>query len=62
MLDRSKLEEGKVRLEFTDFDLHDLLADSLESFATIATGKGIGMMRVFVQNRILANALKHIQS
>lgn len=45
MLDRSKLEEGKVQLESTDFDMHALLADSLESFSTTATGKGIGIKR-----------------
>jgi len=44
VLDRSKLEEGKVQLELTEFDLHDLLADSLEGFTTIATGKGIDLI------------------
>jgi signal transduction histidine kinase len=42
VLDRAKLEEGKVKLELSEFDLHHLLADSLESFATIAASKDIG--------------------
>lgn len=42
VLDRAKLEEGKVQLEMVNFDLHEVLADSMEILATTAAQKGIG--------------------
>jgi len=36
------LENGKVQLEMVNFDLHDVLADSMEILATMASQKGIG--------------------
>lgn len=42
VLDRAKLQEGKVQLEMVSFDLHDVLADSMEILATTAAQKGIG--------------------
>ncbi len=43
VLDRSKLQAGKMVLELVSFDLHELLASSMELFSTIATGKGLGI-------------------
>lgn len=43
MLDRSKLAAGKIQLEEVEFEMHDLLADSLDIFSTVATKKGIGI-------------------
>ncbi len=42
VLDRAKLEEGKVELEMVPFALHELLADALDITATIAAQKGLG--------------------
>jgi signal transduction histidine kinase len=42
ILDRAKMEENKLDLEVIPFDLHDLLADSLEMMATLAAQKGLG--------------------
>lgn len=42
VLDRAKLQDGKVQLEMVTFDLHDVLADSMEILATMAAQKGIG--------------------
>jgi two-component system sensor histidine kinase/response regulator len=41
ILDFSKLEAGHVRLEHTDFDLRDLIEDSVELHAVAAAGKGL---------------------
>jgi signal transduction histidine kinase len=43
VLDRAKLEEGKLLLEHLPFTLHDTLAESLEMMATVAAKNGIGI-------------------
>jgi signal transduction histidine kinase/CheY-like chemotaxis protein len=44
VLDKSKMEDGKLFLETVSFGLHDLLADSLEMMATLAAQKGIELI------------------
>jgi PAS domain S-box-containing protein len=41
ILDFSKIEAGKLDLEEVDFDLHGLLDETLQTFASAADGKGI---------------------
>ena len=44
ILDLSKIEAGKLELESTDFDLHLLLEQTMESFAPRAHGKGLELL------------------
>jgi signal transduction histidine kinase/CheY-like chemotaxis protein len=44
VLDRAKLDEGKLVLELLPFLLHDVLADSLEILATVAAQKGLELI------------------
>ncbi len=41
ILDFSKIEAGKLELELTDFSLHDVLGDTLQSLAMRAAAKGL---------------------
>jgi two-component system, sensor histidine kinase and response regulator len=44
VLDFSKIESGKLDLEMTSFDLHDLIEDVAESFAIQAQTKGLELI------------------
>jgi signal transduction histidine kinase/CheY-like chemotaxis protein len=44
VLDFSKIESGKLELDMTSFDLHDLIEDVAESFAVQAQTKGLELI------------------
>ena len=56
ILDYSKIEAGKVELEFHPFDLHQCLADTLDLFAPRAFEKGVELAYYLHQS-----VPKHIQ-
>jgi len=43
ILDSSKIEAGKLELESILFNLHDLVRDTMDSFALVAQHKGVGL-------------------
>ncbi len=57
VLDRSKLQAGKMVLELVSFNLHELLASSMELFSTIATGKGLGKNKKKTENTYRNNKM-----
>jgi PAS domain S-box-containing protein len=44
ILDFSKAEAGKLHLELIDFDLHEMVADTLALLATLAHNKGLQLL------------------
>ncbi|MBX3039373.1 MAG: response regulator [Bdellovibrionaceae bacterium] len=44
ILDLSKIESGKIELENTDFDAHDLVLDLEKAFSPVADRKGISLI------------------
>ena len=47
LLDLSKIETGKVKLEETDLDLHDVIARALEVVEVRVTAKGLSLRQSF---------------
>ncbi len=78
ILDLSKIEAGSMALDFSEFDLHDLLQGSLRMFREKALNKGIRLNMVMDENigllvadsrklkqvvfNLLANAVKFTES
>ena len=44
ILDSSKIEAGKLELESIFFDLHDLVGETMDTFALAAQRKGVGLL------------------
>jgi CheY-like chemotaxis protein len=59
ILEISKIEAGKIELEQTPFDLHELVREVTETFAEMAQGKGLRLTRTVPPNlpkRLLGDA------